>query len=283
MGTPTARRAIRANVISLLAIALLTIPAIAQQSATTNPQATLPVYDVVSIHLHSALDNKAEFSDQSDSFSGTNITLSELVSYAYQIREDLISGLPGWVDSTHFDITAKVSDPDHSILDKLTRAQIKTMLRPVLADRFQLKVHTEIKTLPVYDLVLTKDGPKFQKSPPPPDDPDHPTPKVQHRKTSWQINNGDLTATALPLSTLTNALAEELDRTVIDKTGLTDVYDLKLRWTPDEDANAADNGAADRPPDLFTALQEQLGLKLDPAKGPVTTLVVDHAEQPTPN
>jgi uncharacterized protein (TIGR03435 family) len=83
---------------------------------------------------------------------------------------------------------------------------------------------------------------------------------------------------------LSEVLSGQLNHTVIDKTGLTGDYDLKLKWTPDEDSNnTAENGAADRPPDLFTALQEQLGLKLDSAKGPVTTLVVDHAEQPSPN
>jgi len=90
--------------------------------------------------------------------------------------------------------------------------------------------------------------------------------------------------TSITMSDFAVTLADQLHHTVIDKTGLTDAYDFNLKWTPDEDADkAADNGAADRPPDIFTALQEQLGLKLEAAKGPVTTLVVDHAEQPSPN
>jgi uncharacterized protein (TIGR03435 family) len=282
MGTSSARRANRAKNLSLLVIAFLSIPAIAQQP--TAPQPALPVYDAVSIRPHNASDNNVEFSFHPDSLTASNITLKELLDYAYQIREDLISGLPGWADSAHFDISARVSDPDHSVLDKLTRDQMKAMLRPVLSDRFQLKVHTEIRTLPVYDLVLTKDGPKLQKSPPPPDDPDHPTPPGKHRKTSWQFNNGDLTVTAITMSDFAITLEAQLHRTVIDKTGLTDAYDFNLKWTPEEDADkATDNGAADRPPDMFTALQEQLGLKLEAAKGPVTTLVVDHVEQPSPN
>lgn len=158
------------------------------------------------------------------------------------------------------------------------------MSQPLLADRFHLKVHTEIKTLPVYDLVLTKDGPKFKPAPPLPDDPNHPTPPGKHRNTTWQINNGDLSATSITMNAFADTLADQVNRTVIDKTGLTDAYDLKFKWTPDEDAdNPTDNGAADHAPNFFTALQEQLGLKLLPAKGPVTTLVVDHAEKPTPN
>jgi uncharacterized protein (TIGR03435 family) len=281
MGTFAARRANLATTISLLLFAL---PAITQQLAAATPQPPLPTYDAVSIHPHNALDNNHSFSFHADSFSTTNITLKELLSYAYQIREDLISGLPGWVDSTHFDISARVSDPDHSVLGKLTRDQIKAMIRPVLADRFQLKLHPEIKTLPVFDLVLTKDGPKFQKSPPPPDDPGNPTPKRQRQNTSWQFNNGDLTATAITMGSFAITLEGQVNRTIINKTGLTDPYDLKLKWTPDEDANKpADNGVADHPPDIFTALQEQLGLKLVSTKGPVTTLVVDHAEKPSPN
>ncbi len=98
------------------------------------------------------------------------------------------------------------------------------------------------------------------------------------------MNDGVLTLTSLPLSALTGALAGELHRTVIDKTGLAGDYDLKLKWTPDDDAHdVSDNGAVNPSPDLFTALQEQLGLKLVPAKGPVTTLVVDHAEKPSAN
>jgi uncharacterized protein (TIGR03435 family) len=284
MGMSATRRANRAKLISRFAVVLLVIPAIAQQPAATTAQPALPVYDAVSIHPHNASDTNVSFSFHPDSLSATNITLKELLNYSYQIREDLISSLPSWADSARFDISARVSSPDHSVLDKLTRDQMKAMLRPVLIDRFQLKVHTEIRTLPVYDLVLTKDGPKLQKSPPPPDDPDHPTPPGRHRKTSWQFNNGDLTVTAITMSDFAVTLADQINRTVIDKTGLTDAYDLKLKWTPDEDADkAADNGAADRPPDIFTALQEQLGLKLEATKGPVTTLVVDHAEKPSPN
>jgi uncharacterized protein (TIGR03435 family) len=281
MGTSAPRRARLATTIVPL---LLALPIIAQPPAATTPQPVLPTYDAVSIHPHNASDHNAGLSFHPDSFTANNITLKELLGYAYQVREDLIFGLPGWADSSHFDISARVSDPDHSVLDKLTRDQMKAMIRPVLFDRFQLKVHTDIRTLPVYDLVLAKGGPKLQKSPPPPDDPDHPTSPGKHRKTSWRFGNGDLTVTAITMSDFAVTLADILQRTVIDKTGLTDDYEFNLKWTPEEDADkAADNGAADRPPDIFTALQEQLGLKLEPAKGPITALVVDHAEQPSPN
>jgi len=155
MDGSAARRANRAKS-ALLVIALLAVSAIAQQPAATTAQPALPVYDAVSIHPHNASDNRVDLSFHPDSFTAINITLKELLSYAYQIREDLISGLPAWADSAHFDISARVSDPDHSVLDKLTRDQMKAMLRPVLSDRFQLQIHTEVRTLPVYDLVVTR-------------------------------------------------------------------------------------------------------------------------------
>ena len=283
MGTFVARRANRAKSIRVLVIAILAIPALAQQPATTPPTA-LPVYDVVSIHPHSALDNNISFNTRPGNFAAINATLKQLISFAWGIREDLISGLPGWADTAHFDVTAKVSDFDPAAFKNLTREQHEAMLRPILTDRFHVKVHTEIKTLGVFNLVLTRDGPKFQKSPPPTNDPDHPTPPGQPGRGGISINNDDLTATAVPLSMFSEVLSGQLNHTVIDKTGLTGDYDLKLKWTPDEDShNTSDNGAGDRPPDLFTALQEQLGLKLDSAKGPVETLIVDHVEQPTPN
>jgi uncharacterized protein (TIGR03435 family) len=272
---------LRTRVLLPFALTLLTIPAIAQQPASTPP---LPVYDVVSIHPHRSGDDSIDVTSRDGSFMASNVSLKNLISEAYGIREDLISGLPGWADSARFDITAKTIDPNPSALKNLTRKQNGAMLRPILIDRFQVKVHNEIKTLPVFDLVLLRSGPKFQKSSPPTNNPNHPVPDGQPSPGGVWIHNYDLTATAIPLSTLADVLADQLDRTVIDKTGLTGLFDLKLKWTPDRLLNnAADDGSQNLPPSLFTALQEQLGLKLDSSKGPVETLIVDHAEKPSPN
>jgi uncharacterized protein (TIGR03435 family) len=282
MGKFAARRANRAKSIPLLVITLLAIPTVAQQPVATTPQPTLPFYDVVSIHPHNALDDNINFDISASNFTESNASLKQLISYAWGIREDLISGLPGWADSARFDVTAKVSDPDLSAIRKLTKQQRGAMLRPMLTDRFHVKAHTETKTLAVFNLVLTKGGPKFKPSPPPTIDPDNPT--ANKRPSGTWIRNQDLTATAITMDGFADTLANQLNRTVIDKTGLTGEYDLSLKWTPDPLLNNPDdNGAADHPPNLFTALQEQLGLKLDASKGPVETLVVDHAEQPTPN
>jgi uncharacterized protein (TIGR03435 family) len=272
--------AIRARLATALSLSLIALPAIAQETPTVpNP----PPYDIISIHPHNAMDDNISFMSRPGNFAATNCTLKELISEAYGIREDLISGLPGWADTAHFDVTAKVSDFNPNVFKNLTREQRDSMLLPMLADRFHVKAHTEVKTLSVFNLVVAKDGPKFKLNPPPPVDPDNPQ-KGREGRGNININNDDLTATAISLSSFAETLAGQLNHTVIDKTGLTGDYDFKLKWTPEEQANStADNGTTDRPPDLFTALQEQLGLKLEATKGPVTTLVVDHAEQPSPN
>ncbi|MGA8940185.1 MAG: TIGR03435 family protein [Acidobacteriaceae bacterium] len=280
MRKSAARYAIATKLLVPIVLALLAVPAIAQQPAPTAPQATPPVYDIVSIHPHSTLDDNVSINTRPGNFTASNVSLKQLISFAYGVRDDLISGLPSWANNARFDIVAKVSDFDASAFMHLTREQHEAMLRPMLTDRFKVKLHTEIKTLPVFDLVVTKGGPKFKPSPPPTSDPDNPN---KHSSGTW-ISNQDLTATSITMPNFAETLAGQLDRTVIDKTGLTGVYDLKLKWTPDRLLNqTADDGAADRPPDLLTALQEQLGLKLLSAKGPVKTLVIDHAEKPTPN
>jgi uncharacterized protein (TIGR03435 family) len=125
--------------------------------------------------------------------------------------------------STRFDIDAKVSDPDLTSLRSLSKEQRRTMIAAILRDRFHLRVHTDIKTLPVYELVVAKDGPKLGPSVAP--DP------LGIGKIDVQGTN--IVATQLTLSALAGNLSFPLDRTVIDKTGLSGQYDIRLRWTPD--------------------------------------------------
>lgn len=240
----------------------------------------LPAYDAVVIKLNDGLTRGTHVDADDTTFQARNVTLKHLLVNAYGIREGLLFGLPGWADSLRFDINAKVTDPDLKTLRSLSREQRMAMLVPILTNRFHLKVHIEVKTLPVYELVVAKGGPKLTPSAVPPDaaDPDHPG------SGNMEVHNTDMRATGVTLSDLVGNLAFPLDRTVIDKTGLTGRYDFRLQWTADNVATgAADNGATDAPPNLFTAIQEQLGLKLQTAKGPVPTLVIDHVEQPTKN
>ena len=235
-------------------------------------------YDVVVIKQSHADTSSARMSMMDTTLKTTNMPIQSVMTAAYGIREGLISGLPAWAESARYDINAKVVDPDPKLYNDMTREQRRTMIVNLLAERFHLKVHVEVKTLPVYELVIAKDGPKFKQNPPP---------GVAATAGMNSVNTGrsSFDSKSATMLNLTSRLAEVVDRTIVDKTGLTARYELHLRWTPDDAPPPMLNGAPDPnpPPPLFTALQEQLGLKLAPGKGPVETLVVDHIEQPTEN
>jgi len=260
----------------LLLLALFASVGYSPSLLAQQPTPTLPVYDVVVIKPSNSLSHRMSMDMDETTLRAENVSLKQLLVNAFLIREGLIFGLPGWAESSRFDITAKVTDPDMKALHSLSREQRQAMLAAILADRFRLKTHTEIKTLPVYELVVAKDGSKLKATKLPPPGADNSDPLGYG---NIDVHNTVLTATGVTLSDLAMNLTFPLDRTVINKTGLTGRYDFQLRWTPD----GTSAGATDAPPDLFTALQEQLGLKLEPAKGPVETLVIDHIEQPTDN
>ena len=147
---------------------------------------------------------------QDSSFTGTNLNAKMLVSFAFGIREDLISGLPSWAGSVRYDINAKIIDPDLPTLKRLTDKQRNDMLTQLLADRFALKSHTESKQLPVYNLVIAPHGPKFK-----------PSPTQDETKGNWRNNNTEFTGTVISIGSLVDFLASHLQRTVIDQTNLT--------------------------------------------------------------
>jgi uncharacterized protein (TIGR03435 family) len=259
--------------LSLVFVALFSTGAnsVAQQKTPISP-----AYDVVVVRLNDSLTGGTSVNMDEATFQAKNVPLKHLMVIAYGIREGLIFGLPKWATSSRFDITAKITDPDSKTLRSISREERQAMLASLLEDRFHLKLHTEVKTLPVYELVVAKGGPKLTTSALPPPDAKNPDPL---RIGNWNVQNTDIAATGVALSDLAGNLSLPLDRTVIDKTGLTGRYDFRLKWT----AEGVATGATDDPPDLFTAIQEQLGLKLQAAKGPVKTLVVDDVKQPTGN
>ena len=128
-------------------------------------------------------------------FRAQNVTLKHLLVNAYGIREGLMFGLPGWAASLRFDINAKVTDPDLKTLHSLSKEQRQAMIAAILVDRFHLKLHTESKTLPVYELVVAKDGPKLTASAVPPPDAANPDPFGK-----MDVHNTDMTATGVTLS-----------------------------------------------------------------------------------
>jgi uncharacterized protein (TIGR03435 family) len=252
------------------------------------PQVSSPTYDVVSIKQNKSGDGGMSMSAVSASFKGTNLTIVDLVMNSYDLTSsDLIFGLPGWTRSTHFDVYAKIVNPDKKQIDNLTDTQREAMILAILKDRFHFQAHLETKTLPVYDLVLAKGGAKFTGG----NGPDAVTAAALAKRNitvgGMVMYDGEITAGATPVSSLVFSLTGVVGRTVIDKTGLTGRYNFELKWTPEHGAQAsADNGQTDpenSTPSIYTALQEQLGLKLQSSKGPVETLVVDHIEMPSEN
>lgn len=216
----------------------------------------------------------------------TNISVGDMVSSAYVIRQDLVYGLPDWASSVPFDLNAKVADEDVATFKKLNSRQRSSMLVPVLEDRFQLKAHKETRTLPVYELVVDKGGPKLPVSTAAEAKPgDAPGASGKATRAGMiTMGPGLFSAAGASLTVLVNQLAFTLQRTVIDKTGLTGKYDIDLHWSPTVGMNAASaSGANELPDDMAAAVHEQLGLKLVPSKGPVETLVVDHIQKPSEN
>jgi uncharacterized protein (TIGR03435 family) len=263
-------------VLFLLLAAQFKPPAISAQTAAT---VKLPAYDVVSIKPNKTGSGSVSISINDGNYDASNVSLKMLVLGAYQLKDNQLEGLPKWADSDRFDIKAKVVDPDPAVMKALTGDQNEMMLRPVLAERFGLTFHREKKTLPVYEMVIAKDGPKFKEMPAEEQTSGRLTNGV--RAGGMSIHNSEMTAVGVPLSSLVAMLSRQLQRIVIDKTGLAGKYDLQLKWTPDDAKPTPDSGADAAPPDIFTALQEQLGLKLQPGKAEVEMFIVDHAEMPS--
>jgi bla regulator protein blaR1 len=211
-----------------------------------------------------------------DTFSATNVGLQELLQQAYGINSELISGLSGWANSTRFDINAKSLDIGAG--RDLHEEQLSPMLQELLVNRFHLKVHRETKILPVYDMVIAKGGIKFKQSAAEGSPEDRSPDNVD--RGGMNFMDGQLIGHAVTLAPLVDMLTHQLHRTIIDRTGLTGKYNFTL--TPPS-GDSSDRSLEPSATYLFTSLPEQLGLKLQPSKGPVETLVVDHVEMPSEN
>jgi uncharacterized protein (TIGR03435 family) len=259
-------------------ISICAIPISSAQTASTpataSAQATPPAYDVMTIKPNNSGSGGTSYGGHGDSFMAQNLSLKMLLQYAYDLNEDSIVGIPSQLDSKRFDIKAKISDPDLDALKKLSEKQGRLMVLPLLTERFQLKTHMETRPGPVYELVVAKGGSKLKPS------TDQDSRANGSLGTSSDGKSSKITAKCMPISSLAKVLTDQLHRPVIDKTALTGNYDLTLQWTPDDSPASTDANAA---PSIYTAVQEQLGLKLQPAKAPVEVLVVDHAAMPSEN
>jgi bla regulator protein BlaR1 len=256
--------------ISALAM-LVATGSVARAQAVAADAKPLPEYDVSTIKPNNTGSGSIHVSMNDDILQTTNVQLKELLEMAFDVRQDSIFGLPHTLEASHYDIVAKVVDADPKVLEKLTREQRSDMVRHLLEDRFQLKWHREVRTLPVLDLVVIKSGSKLT-----------PSATQNGDDTSVNTNNTTMTAKHISMNSLAEFLANQTHNPVIDKTGLTEKYDLQLKWRREE--QGPQSGLTDDPlPTLYTAIQEQLGLKLEAGKGPVNVLVIDQIAEPTEN
>ncbi len=258
----------------LLLIAIILPIAYAQTPAPS------PTFDVASIRLNTTANDGRHhiYNDPGEShFRTVNLSLKELIQFAYDLPTSQILGGPPWLASAMFDIDAK-SDPSvdaelHALPSTEARHRKQAMVQALLTERFHLSAHQETRLLPIFNLVLAKAGPRFQ-----------PDANVGN---TLDAGRDHLHVSGLQntVPILARQLALVLGRVVVDQTGLTGTYDLKLRWTPDNAPPPLLNGDPDpnAPPGLFTAIQEQLGLKLESSKGPVPVLVIDRVEMPSAN
>jgi uncharacterized protein (TIGR03435 family) len=236
-------------------------------------------YEVVSIKPYKQSDAGMSMSWRSteDGFSAQGTSLKQLLFNTFPIiMGDQLVGLPPWADSEYYYIDAKMDEGTAAAFDKLSRDQKNeirySMMQAAMADRFQLKFHKETRELPVYNLVVAKGGIKIQ-----------PTP--EGKGNGYSMSMGKLNGNGIELDILAFSLSGEVGRMIVNKTGLTGRYTIDLKWQPDAMAAGSANSSSAEPPlpDLFVALQEQLGLKLESTKGPVDVYVIDHVERPSEN
>ena len=276
---------------AVVALLLIALPMQAQlptmsdvdRGGETPASGPLPEWDVAVVKPHPAEDQMMSWQMTADGLSLVNLPLEQMICSAWDMKPYQVSGLTGWMKSSTFDLNAKVSSDDAAAYKKLNVAQRREMLQKLLIERFQLKVHMETKTLPVYDLVVDKSGSKLKASTAieAPSEEEMKANPDKYKKGYMKMGPGMYEATGVPVRSLASQLGNALGKPVHDETGLTGVYDITLHYrSEDTSAGSCDNADA---PSVFSAVQEQLGLKLLPGKGPVETLVVDAAQKPEAN
>jgi uncharacterized protein (TIGR03435 family) len=264
----------------------------ALQSLAQTPGVPRPAFEVASIKPYTDPGGPGPhlvgFSNKPGSprMDMTGVTFKMLMAYAYAVRDFQIIGGPAWITSDQYDIQAKAEDgvilATTGMRDRNVPDPMALRIQSLLDDRFKLKSHRETRDLPVYELALAKGGSKLKLSadqaPPQQGGPAEPGSLFTQRSSSgWTMQ-----ATGVPLSSLMSALSELTGRPVVDRSELkAGLYDAKLQWTENGDPGPA---AADSEQlSIFTALQQQLGLRLVSSKGPVQVLVIDTVQKPSEN
>lgn len=289
---------------ALFIVAVAPLRAVRQaQAPSAGVQHTPPTFEVASVKPNKSGEEERyiRIDPRGDGLTAVNMQLRQLITFAYQIQSFQLEGGPDWVASDRFDIVAK-SERAVPATGAFFGGQepLRMMLRTLLSDRFKLLLHKETKELPIFELVLARQdgrlGPQLRpaavecaaqaaaaKGGAPPASPGPPGPG----SCFMNLNPVSVRGGGVTLAMLANILTGPTQRLVIDRTGLTGNWDLEVNYTPDRSqvppgvelpSSIDPNG-----PSLYTAIEEQLGLKLRPARGPVEVLVIDSVQQPTPN
>jgi len=254
------------------------------------PKGRPPTFEVASIKPNTSgtLRTSSYGLQPGGRYTVVNWTVRALLQQAFHVQDFQLVGGPDWLDKDRFDVSAKADR-------QYTSAQVPAMLQALLRERFQLSVHTEPRDLSLYTLVLDRRnrtlGPRVHAStvncaaqlasgapPPPPENGKVPPCAIENRGGRQLIANG------VTMAQLANLLSFPTHATVVDRTGLTGAFDVELEWTPDQPPLGAEGGTpAPDAVSIFTAVKEQLGLKLEAQKGAVDVIVIDHIEKPAPN
>lgn len=221
-------------------------------------------FEVASIRRNSSGERSVWRVLPGGSFRAVNEPLKTLIQFAYNVQDFEISGGPPWTALTGYDILAKPETPVEPRADN--RNYFRDEIRKLLEERFQLQVHRATKDVAVYTLTIARDGAKLREK----------EGQASGRDMKMTGGRGLMVAQNVPMPIIVESLAGVLGRPLKDLTGLTGYYDFRLEWTPED----ADDQSG---PSIFTAIQEQLGLRLESRKGPSDVLVIDHAELPAEN
>jgi uncharacterized protein (TIGR03435 family) len=289
---------------------------VAAQAAAAAAPAQPPVFEVASVKPNKSGEQRVMIrTGEGGRFIATNVPLRVLIRSAFGLQEDSqIADAPSWIASDRFDIAAKAGNDLAPLIPGDPIGPTGLMLQALLAERFRLSVHRETREIPIYVLAFTTGertlGSRLRKTtvdcaailaklfppggrgnagPPPPLAPGQAPP------CGSTGGPGRILAQGMTMAQFASIVSGRVNRLVVDKTGLAGTFDLDLEWMPDQFQGSGPLGPLpgagvppSSPPDtagssIFTALQEQLGLKLESTKGPVEMLVIDHVEQPTPD
>ena len=276
-------------------LSLLVLPLLVWVAAGQTPAGDLEKlrFEVASVKANKSADENSSLRLQPGGrIVATNVAVRLLIRNLYNVQAYQIVGAPDWIENERYDIEAK-ADREYPPQADAPAPELLAMMRNLLAERFKLAVHYESREQPVYALVVARadssPGPQLRRvdvdcaaesaramaarrggAPPPPADPNKMPP------CGARIRPGHIMARGTTLQQLTRGLSQFLGRTVVDRTNLPGTFDIDLEWAPEQTADA-------KGPSIFTAVQEQLGLKLAAERAAVEVLVIDHVERPDPD